>query len=94
MTLDFSANPPLVTNRIEGSVGAGNLTIILPSAQTPVLVKVNDSWLCSVKIPNDMKKVRNNTFANAAYSEDAQNALLFNLDVSMGNIIFREAGKK
>jgi len=94
MTLDFSANPPFVTNRIEGSVGAGNLTIILPSAQTPVLVKVNDSWLCSVKIPEGMKKIRSNTFANAAYHEDAPNALLFNLDVSMGNIIFKDSGNK
>ncbi|MGC1241550.1 MAG: hypothetical protein WA874_08170 [Chryseosolibacter sp.] len=93
MTLDFSRNPPLVTNHIEGSVGAGNLIIILPSAQTPVLVKVNDSWLCSVKIPEGMKKIRANTFANAAYHENAKNALLFNLDVSMGNIIFKQAGK-
>jgi hypothetical protein len=93
MTLDFSSNAPLVTNRIEGSVGAGNLTIILPSDQTPVLVKINDSWLCSVKIPGRLKKIRPNTFANAAYSEEANNALIFSLDVSMGNIIFREAGK-
>lgn len=90
MTLDFSANP-LVTNHITGSVGAGNLTIIMPSSDTPVLVTVNDSWLCSVKIPEGFKKVRSNTFANAAWREDAPNALIFNLDVSMGNIIFRDA---
>jgi len=93
MTLDFSANPPLVGNRVEGSVGAGNLTIILPSAQTPVLVTINDSWLCSVKIPDGLKKIRSNTFANAAYTENPKNALIFDLDVSMGNIIFRESGK-
>ena len=93
MILDFSSNAPLVTNWIEGSVGAGNLTIILPSEQTPVLVRINDSWLCSVKIPDRLKKIRPNTFANAAYSEHAPNALIFNLDVSMGNIIFLEAGK-
>ena len=93
MILDFSSNAPLVTNWIEGSVGAGNLTIILPSDQTPVLVKINDSWLCSVKIPERLKKVRANTFASAAFSEGAENALIFNLDVSMGNIIFREAAK-
>jgi hypothetical protein len=93
MTLDFSANPPLVGNHIEGSVGAGNLTIILPSAPTPVIVTINDSWLCSVKIPDGMKKIRANTFANAAYREDSTNALVFDLDVSMGNIIFKESGK-
>lgn len=92
MILDFSATP-LVSNRIEGSVGAGNLIILLPSSQTPVLVKVNDSWLCSIKIPESMKKIRENTFANDAYSEDAENSLVFNLDVSMGSIIFKEAGK-
>lgn len=93
MTLDFSAHPPLVSNRIVGSVGAGNLTIILPSVQTPVLVTINDSWLCSVKIPDGLKKIRSNTFANAAYTENSRNTLIFNLDVSMGNIIFREPGK-
>ncbi len=93
MTLDFSSSPPLVGNRIVGSVGAGNLTIILPSEETPVLVTINDSWLCSVKIPRTLQKVNANTFANAAYSEDAANALVFNLDVSMGNIIFRQSPK-
>lgn len=92
MTLDFSSNPPAVGNRIEGSVGAGNLIIILPSDVTPVLVTINDSWLCSVKFPEGIKKIGDNTFANAAYSSGAANALVFNLDVSMGNIIFRRAG--
>jgi hypothetical protein len=92
MTLDFSSTP-LVSNRIEGSVGAGNLTILLPSERTPVLVRINDSWLCSVKLPASLKKISANTFANAAYSENAEHALVFNLDVSMGNIIFRESVK-
>jgi hypothetical protein len=90
MMLDFS-NTPLVTNRIKGSVGAGNLVIILPSEQTPVLVKIQDSWLCSVKVPGSLKKVGENTFANASYTKDAKNALIFDLDVSMGSIVFKEA---
>ncbi len=91
MTLDFSSGPPLVSNHIVGSVGAGNLTIILPSSSTPVLVSINDSWLCSVKIPEGLRKIGANTFANKAYSQNAPNALVFNLDVSMGNIIFRQS---
>jgi hypothetical protein len=90
MMLDFS-NTPLISNRIKGSVGAGNLIIILPSAQTPVLVKIQDSWLCSVKVPESLKKISENTFANAAYTKDAKNTLVFDLDVSMGNIVFKEA---
>jgi hypothetical protein len=90
MMLDFS-NTPLISNRIKGSVGAGNLIIILPSDQTAVLVKIQDSWLCSVKVPGSLKKISENTFANAAYTKDAKNSLIFDLDVSMGSIVFKEA---
>jgi hypothetical protein len=89
MTLDFS-NKPLVGSKIKGSVGAGNITIILPKNDTPILVKIQDSWLCSVKVPSSLKKVGDNTFANAAYSKSAKNPLIFDLDVSMGNIVFQE----
>ncbi|HZB12502.1 MAG TPA: hypothetical protein VE467_05725 [Chryseolinea sp.] len=89
MTLDFRSKP-LVSNKIKGSVGAGNLTILLPSNDTPMLVKIKDSWLCSVRIPEEFKKVSENVFANAAYTKDAKNSLMFDLDVSMGNIIFKQ----
>lgn len=89
MTLDFRSKP-LVSNKIKGSVGAGNLTILLPSNDTPVLVKIKDSWLCSVKMPEEFKKVSANVYANAAYTKDIKNSLTFDLDVSMGNIIFKQ----
>jgi hypothetical protein len=89
MTLDFRSKP-LVSNKIKGSVGAGNLTILLPSNETPVLVKIKDSWLCSVKMPEEFKKVSANVYANAAYTKDIKNSLTFDLDVSMGNIIFKQ----
>ncbi|HEX6223483.1 MAG TPA: hypothetical protein VFZ52_03690, partial [Chryseolinea sp.] len=89
MTLDFRSKP-LVSNKIKGSVGAGNLTILLPSNDTPMLVKIKDSWLCSVRIPDQFKKISENVFANAAYTKDAKNSLMFDLDVSMGNIIFKQ----
>ncbi len=87
--LDLSS-APVVANYIRGSVGAGNLVILLPSEETPVLVKIKDSWLCSVRMTRTLKKISANTFANAAYTKDAKNALTFDLDVSMGNIIFKE----
>ena len=46
MYLDFS-DKPTTSNHIIGSVGAGNLTIQLPDDEVPVVVKINDSWLCS-----------------------------------------------
>lgn len=92
MMLDFSS-APLISNRIKGTVGAGNLVIILPTDQTPVLVKIKDSWLCSVKMPGSLKKVNENTFANASYTKEASNTLVFDLDVSMGSIIFKESAR-
>lgn len=87
--LDLST-APIVGNHIKGSVGAGNLVILLPSDNTPVLIKIKDSWLCSVRMPSNLKKTAANTFTNAAYSKNPENALTFDLDVSMGNIIFKE----
>jgi hypothetical protein len=89
VTLDLSTKPPM-NNSIRGSVAAGNLVIILPTDNTPVFVRIKDSWLCSVRMIRSLKKVGENTFANASYTNDAQNALIFDLDVSMGNIIFKE----
>jgi hypothetical protein len=90
MMLDFSSTP-LVSNKIKGSVGAGNLVIVLPSSETPLLIKIKDSWLCSVKMPESLKRVAENTYQNAAYKKDSKNGLTFDLDVSMGSIIFKEA---
>jgi hypothetical protein len=92
MMLDFS-NTPAISNKIRGSVGAGNLVIILPSSETPVMVKVKDSWLCSVNVPSSLKKINETTYTNAAYKKDAKNALVFDLDVSMGSISFKDAQK-
>jgi len=90
--LDLST-APIVGNHIKGSVGAGNLVILLPSEETPILVKIKDSWLCSVRMTKTLKKINTTTFANAAYTKDAKNALTFDLDVSMGNIIFKEKNR-
>lgn len=92
MTLDFHEQP-LVSNRIVGSVGAGNLLIVLPGDDTPVLVRIHESWLCSVKMPESLKKIGENTFANKSYKQNAKNALTFDLDVSMGSIVFKEQPK-
>jgi len=92
MMLDFS-EAPLVSNTIKGSVGAGNLIIILPNDNTPVLVKIHDSWLCSVKMPTSLKRSSENTFATVNYTKEAKQTLTFDLDVSMGHIVFKEANR-
>lgn len=88
--LDLSTAPQ-VANHVKGSVGAGNLVILLPSDDAvPVMVKVKDSWLCSIKLTPELKVTGSNTYANAAYAKNPKNALTFDLDVSLGNIIFKE----
>ncbi len=89
MYLDFS-NKPTITNHIIGSVGAGNLIIQLPSEEVPVLVTINESWLCSISLSRNLKKIGPNKFANTAYTKDSPNALVFDLDVSMGKIVFHD----
>jgi hypothetical protein len=88
MYLDFSEKPR-VNNHIIGKVGAGNLIIQLPSDDVPVAVTINDSWLCSINLSRTLKKVAPNKYANDAYTKDSKNALVFDLDVSMGKIVFR-----
>ncbi|WKZ59995.1 MAG: hypothetical protein QY309_00640 [Cyclobacteriaceae bacterium] len=88
--LDFSTTP-VAGNTIKGSVGAGNLVIILPTNnQAPVSVKIKESWLCSVKMPKAFTKMSDGSYANDAYQKDSKNALNFDLDVSMGNIVFKQ----
>ncbi|MEY4930845.1 MAG: hypothetical protein RI909_1569, partial [Bacteroidota bacterium] len=90
MFLDFG-DRPTIANHIIGSVGAGNLIIELPSDDVPVLVTINESWLCSINLSRNLKKIGPNKFANASYTKDSQKALVFDLDVSMGKIVFRES---
>ena len=75
---------------VHGSVGAGNLYILLPNEQVPMIVRVHDSWLCQVKLSKSFRPYGKNTFVNEAFSEDAENLVSFFLDVSMGNIVFKE----
>ncbi len=89
MFLDFSDKSDMA-HHIKGTVGAGNLIIHLPGSEVPVIVRITDSWLCSVSLCHSLKKIGENTFANAAYNKSSKDALTFDLDVSMGKIIFKE----
>jgi hypothetical protein len=65
--------------------------IQLPAEEVPVLVTINESWLCSINLSRNLKKIGPNKFANAAYSKDIPKALVFDLEVSMGKIVFRDS---
>jgi hypothetical protein len=87
MTLDFSdkcKNP----SSIKVSVGAGKLHVNLPKHNVPVMVRVNNSPLCRVKLPDEFTQAEKNVFVNTAYLENPQPQLTFDVDVAMGNINF------
>lgn len=88
MILDYRKKPSM-ENKVKCSLGMGSLTILLPEEEVPVLVKIQNSMLCTVQIPGNYTQFGNNAFASPSYSPQAQNPIIFDLDVSMGSINFR-----
>ena len=86
--LDFDQ---LVAERcsVNASVGAGNLEIILPKDDTPVIIHLKDSPLCAVKIADGFEEVEKNVFVNMSYSANAENLLSFDVDVALGMVRFK-----
>ena len=87
--LDLSETPKKQST-IVGTVGAGTLMILIPEEDTPIKVSISESWLCRVSLPDSFSKISGNTYVNKEYKEDADNLLTFDLDVSMGSLIFQE----
>ena len=73
---------------IAASVGAGTLKILLEDATLPIIVRINNSPLCRVKMIKSFRKIRQNTFISESYSEEAEGLLSFDIDVSMGYVEF------
>jgi hypothetical protein len=70
-------------------VGAGNLVVTANESVNPMIIYIQNSPLCRVKIPKGFKEIRENVFVNKQYDQDAENLITFNIDVTMGNIIFK-----
>ncbi len=77
-----------MNSRVNASVGAGSMDIVLPEPEVPVLIRLNDSPLCRVKMAPGFQKVGHNTYGNEAYRLDKTNSIEFSLDVGMGSISF------
>ena len=74
---------------VHASVGAGNLIIGLPNDENiPVIINIQNSPLCHVKIPKGYRKQEKNVYVSQGFKEEAPNTLSFNLDVVIGQIKF------
>jgi hypothetical protein len=78
-----------ITTSVMATVGAGKLEVILPSSDIPVKININDSPLCRIKVPSGFTKSKENEFTNQAFENNSVNYLTFNVDVAVGNIIFK-----
>ena len=89
MLLDL-AEPMHAPCKVEASVGAGSLEILIPKGHTPIIIRVKESMLCDVKLTKSFKETGDNVFTNEEYRPDADEILEFEVDVSFGEIIFKE----
>ncbi len=90
LLVDYS-NPLTEPSDVYASVGAGNLIIGLPDDDTfPVIINIENSPLCNVKLPKGFKKQKKHVYVSQGYHENASNILSFNLDVVVGQIKFVE----
>jgi hypothetical protein len=90
LSLDYD-DIPEQSSEIKASVGAGNLIVTIPSKEVPVIVKINDSLLCRVRLSKSFNEIEKNVFVNPSYKEGADNLLSFDVDVSLGTVVFKEA---
>ena len=77
-----------MNSRVTASVGAGNLDILLPPKEIPILIRINNSPLCNIKMADNFEKIGHNTFGNKAYVYNPGESMEFVLDVGMGSIVF------
>ena len=86
-SLDFSGTSNKRC-KVKTTVGAGNLDILLPDTDVPMIIYVKDSPLCGIKIAKGFEEVEDNVYVNMSYAEDADNLVIFDVDVALGNVSF------
>ena len=89
MQLDLT-EAPSVASKVKASVGAGTLEILIPKNDCSVKVKIRDTMLCDVHLTKSFREISNNVYVNKEYDKNAPNQLTFDVDVSLGKIIFKE----
>jgi hypothetical protein len=78
-----------INTKVYASVGAGKLEVILPQENVPVRININESPLCNIKMPASFQKVAENVFETPGFDHRNSNNMNFDVDVAVGNIIFK-----
>lgn len=77
--------------KINVSVGAGKLKIILPENNYPAIISFKSSPLCNIALDQGFEELSDHVYVNRSYTADAPNLMEFNVDVALGNITFEYA---
>lgn len=88
LVMDFN-EPPAVGSDILARVGAGSLYVNLPKEEMPMIIRIKGTSYNKFKLPKGFEQVRENVFVNASYDDKAENLVTFNIDLSMGSVIFK-----
>ena len=89
LVLDFDEVPE-EGSEIWARVGAGTLAVKLPTDPIPLMVRLKNGSYRKMKVPGHFKEIRDNVYVSATYDPEAENLLTFNIDLSMGNVVFSE----
>lgn len=89
LVLNFSKQPELPAE-IWAKVGAGSLEVELPTQAIPMIIFMKNTTYRKLHVPDNFKMVRENVYVSEAYDPDADNLQTFNIDLSMGNVVFSE----
>ncbi|OEK06601.1 DUF4097 family beta strand repeat-containing protein [Roseivirga misakiensis] len=87
LVLDFEESP-LTSSAIWARVGAGSLEINLPADDLPIIIRLKGTSYRKFKVPPGYSEIRKRVFVSESYEADAENLLEFNIDVSMGSVLF------
>ena len=71
---------------ISAMVGAGSISIDLPSGNLPYIIKVKSTAMCKTTIAPHLKRIDHKTYVSKGYKKDADNLVTFLVDVSVGTI--------
>ena len=88
LVMDFNEMPKVDTD-IWASVGAGSLYVNLPSEEMPMIIRMKGTSYNKFKLPKGFEQLEDNVFINSSYKSDAENLVSFNIDLSMGSVIFK-----
>ncbi len=88
LVMDFNESPEIGSD-IWARVGAGTLYIKLPEEEMPMIIRMKGTSYNKFKLPKGFEQLSENVFVNSSYDEAAENLVTFNIDLSMGSVIFK-----